>query len=215
MCFNCDETYHLGHKSKRLFLIWVEDEEEGLEEPLRLQELEDNQKEPQVSLNAVAGCTHSDTIKLLGRAANKNIIILLDSGSTHSFLDPNVAKMLGCMIEVTKPWVVTVADGNRVECNSKCPCFEWEIWGFKFTTPVRLLKLGGCDMVIGVDLLGQFGQVTLDFKNHIVGFNMKGREVRLQGIQAKPRIDMVTAEQLDRVVRKEKGAVCSLPVCYF
>lgn len=68
-----------------------------------------------------------------------------------------MAKMLGFVIEDTAPWVVTVADGNRVECNSKCPYFESEMGGYKFTTPVGLLKLGGCDMVIGVDLLSQFG----------------------------------------------------------
>lgn len=60
-------------------------------------------------------------------------------------------------MEVTTPWVVTIANGNRVESNYKCPNFEWEMRGYKFTTPVRILKLGGCDMMIGVDLLSQFG----------------------------------------------------------
>lgn len=95
LCFNCDETYHFGYKCKRLFLIWVEDEENELSEPLRLHELEDDQKESQVSLHIVASHTQADTIKLLGRAANKEFEILLDSGSTHSFLYSNVAKMLG------------------------------------------------------------------------------------------------------------------------
>lgn len=100
LCFNCDETYHFGHKCKRLFLVWVEDGDDELSEPLRFQEVEDDQKEPQVSLHAVAGYTHADTLKLLGRTANKDFVILLDSRSTHNFLDPNVARSLRCVVEL-------------------------------------------------------------------------------------------------------------------
>lgn len=34
---------------------------------------------------------------------------------------------------------------------------------------------------------------------------MKGREVRLQGIQTRPKVNIVTVEQLAKVVKKEGG----------
>lgn len=80
-----------------------------------------------MSLNAVTGQFHIDTIKLLGRSANQNLIILLDSGSTHSFLDPKIAEKLGWTIEYTFPWLVTIAYGNKVECKFMCPQFTWEM----------------------------------------------------------------------------------------
>lgn len=152
LCFNCDEIFHVGHKCKKLYMILAEDDEEN-NKTLAIEVSKIEYKEPQISLNVVSGQTPANTIKLLGRAGGYELVILMDSGSTHSFLDPHIAKRLGCLIEYTNPWVVTVADENKVECNSRCPHFKWEMGGHKFSTPVRLIKLGGCDMMIGVDML--------------------------------------------------------------
>lgn len=35
------------------------------------------------------------TIKILGRVKKYSLVILIDCGSTHRFIDPNVPKMLG------------------------------------------------------------------------------------------------------------------------
>lgn len=182
LCFNCGELFHIGHKWKKLYLILGENTEDELKDTLKLEVRGTDQTEPHVSLNAVAKQFHFDTIKLLGKSTNQNLVILLDSGSTHSFLDPKMAEKLGCTIEYTHPWLVTIADGNKVDCKSMCPQFTWEMGGHIFSTPVRLLRLGGCDVVIGVDLLAQFGKVILDFKDRTVQFKVKGKEIKLHGI---------------------------------
>lgn len=56
---------------------------------------------------------------------------------------------------------VTVADGRKLECNSKCSNFVWEVDNCKFTAGVRLLPLGGCDMVIGIDFLSKLGPILV------------------------------------------------------
>lgn len=128
LCSNCDEIFHLGHKCKKVYLILVEgDEEEEVEvgETLELDEMSSDQKEPHIPLNVIIGQTLPDTIKLLGKAAGREITILLDSGNTHNFLNLHIATKLGCVVEYTQPCVVTIADGNKIECNSRCPHFEW------------------------------------------------------------------------------------------
>lgn len=143
LCFNCDEIIHIGHECKKLYLILgEEDDNEDVGDTLELDEIRGDQGEPQSSLNAVIGQSLADTIKLLSRAKRKEIAILLDSGSTHNFLNPYTIERLGCVMEYTNPCVVTIADENKVECNSRCPYFEWEMGGYKFSTPVRLLRLG-------------------------------------------------------------------------
>lgn len=59
-------------------------------------------------------------------------------------------------------------------------------------------------MVIGADLLSQFGKVTLDFKHHTVQFSVKGKgkEIELQGIQPHMRMNMITMEQMSKGVQK-------------
>lgn len=75
------------------------------------------------------GQIQADTIKLLGRAGSKEIVILLDSESTHNCLNPQTASKLGCVVEYTRSSVVIVVDGNKMECNSRCPQFEWRCEG--------------------------------------------------------------------------------------
>lgn len=67
-------------------------------------------------------------------------------------------------------------------------------------------------MIIRVDLLSQFGKVTLDFKHRTMQFNVRGREVQLQGMQSQMNMNMVTMEQLNREVRRD-GQGCEVFLC--
>jgi len=46
---------------------------------------------------------------------------------------------------------VTVTNGNKVMSNLACAGFSWEMYGEQFEVDIRLLRLGGCDIVLGVD----------------------------------------------------------------
>lgn len=75
----------------------------------------------------------------------KPLHILVDSGSTHNFLDSSLAHKLGCIVEDINPQVATVADGSHIACNQVCKEFSWEMNGIKFFTKVMLIPLGSCD----------------------------------------------------------------------
>ncbi|KAK4397243.1 hypothetical protein Sango_1560900 [Sesamum angolense] len=66
----------------------------------------------------------------------KEIHILVDSGSTHSFIDEKVVKALGIKIEPTIPMIVSVANGYRMVSKVICPELNWEIQGFQFSYPL-------------------------------------------------------------------------------
>lgn len=177
LCFNCDKVYHPGHKCKKLFVIMGVDSE-GDDEVV-LDEKNSDGEDFHISVHALAGQTAPDTIKLLGTSCKHQLSVLIDTGSTHSFLDSSTARKLGCELEYTNPLLVTIADGGKIECNAKCPKFEWEMGQCRFTAAMRILKLGGCDMVVGVDLLRQLGPITFDFDNHRIKFNRQGKEITL------------------------------------
>lgn len=182
LCFNCDEPYQWGHKCKKLFVIICEDNQET---ELLLQEVESEEEEIMVSVHALMGQVVADTIKIKGKVGKQEITILIDKGSTHSFLDQMTAKRLKCEMEYTNPLRVTVADGGKLECNTRCPKLEWEMGKYRFSTSIRILQLGGCDMVIGVDLLKQWEPVTFNFTDQNIRFTSGGTEVVLQGIKKK------------------------------
>ncbi|KAL0461914.1 UNVERIFIED_CONTAM: Retrovirus-related Pol polyprotein from transposon.6 [Sesamum latifolium] len=58
---------------------------------------------------------------------------------------------------------VRVANGEKVMSNFICPSFCWEIQGYHFSHPVRVLKLGGYDCVLGCDWLSTKNPIGLDF----------------------------------------------------
>lgn len=50
-----------------------------------------------MSVNAVSGVSDYRTMKIKGVHKKKMIFLLVDSGSTHNFIDVKVAEKLGCV----------------------------------------------------------------------------------------------------------------------
>ena len=71
------------------------------------------------------------------------MMILINSRSTHNFLDEGTAQRLRCSLVNTQPLIVTIANGNKVMSRSACMGFCWEMQGEEFEADLRLLKLGG------------------------------------------------------------------------
>lgn len=94
LCFHCDERDTFGHKCKKIFNI--EGFEEGFPDADQPPGQEDLEHQPQVSLNALDSRITPETIKVMGKVRNNTISILVDTGSTHSFLDPHSVRRMNC-----------------------------------------------------------------------------------------------------------------------
>lgn len=79
------------------------------------------------------------------------ILILVDTGSTRSFLNPQTAKETGYAIQEDVLMRVTVADGNCIMSLQRYNDFKWKVDEIEFTDKMRILKLGGCDVVLEAD----------------------------------------------------------------
>ncbi|GKA70256.1 putative mitochondrial protein [Tanacetum coccineum] len=103
--FYCDKKYVPGHKcSGQMFSIEVlgEDEMHDSVEELEEQVTEEVVAEPviypYISLNSLAGVNTFHTMRIKGHVRKQDIHILVDSGSTHNFVDVLCVKRLGCEI---------------------------------------------------------------------------------------------------------------------
>ncbi|KAF3652100.1 hypothetical protein FXO37_17671 [Capsicum annuum] len=94
-----------------------------------------------------------NTIRLQGEAKKNKVTILLNSGSTHSFLDMDTAKKIGCNIQ-----------------------------GVEFVDSIRLVRLGGNDIILGGDWMKDHNPVLLDFVEYKVEVTHKAKRVELKGI---------------------------------
>ncbi|KAL9676198.1 hypothetical protein QQ045_004411 [Rhodiola kirilowii] len=108
---------------------------------------------PTISLNALDGCSSFNCMRVIGQYGNRKLYILIDPGSTHNFLDLNVAKEIGCLLASVPPLAVAAANGNNMLSGFRCNDFSWKMQGYTFTTDIRTLPLNCCDMVLGVQWL--------------------------------------------------------------
>ncbi|GJY83879.1 retrotransposon-related protein [Tanacetum coccineum] len=221
LCFHCDQKFVPGHKCSgqafALELIIDPDPQmemclmEGGEEEFVMPEVS-NEEIPQISLNALTGITSYRTMRVIGHFGKQKIHILIDSGSTHNFLDVFMAKKLGCQIRKINPLQVSVADGNKLTSESMCKGFSWLLHGERFTTDVMLLPLGGCDMVLGVQWLATLGDIMWNFTSLRMQFQYEGRQVALRGTTKSP-MQWYSGKQLTKHVTQKAANLSSMNLC--
>ena len=138
----------------------------------------------QILINAVVGSTDYTTMRVRGTQGKKSLYILLDSGSTHNFIDTKIAEILGCKVEPACRKQVAVADGSKIGVCGKVSNLSWKFQNYEFKADFMVIPLGGHDIVLGVEWLSTLGPVTWDFKELEMSFKWLNKRVMLHGIKA-------------------------------
>ncbi|KAH9679855.1 hypothetical protein KPL71_026304 [Citrus sinensis] len=139
-----------------------------------------------VSLKALTGATPQNTMRLKGTLKKHGVTILIDSGSTHNFLNLSLAKQCGCPVTTTTQFQVTVADGGVISSSGKCSHVPVNIQGFQFHLDFFLLPVSGCDIMLGAEWLRSLGAILWDFSKLTMQFTWKGQTVQLTGYDSLP-----------------------------
>lgn len=141
---------------QRLYLL----DDSGIEDECGSQEIESTQEEvenlkeseteetPEISLHAMAGTTSPQTMRLRGHLGRQLVVILIDSGSTHNFIDPTASKKAGISIHQNKAVEVMVANGDRLTGTGFCKEVSQLIQEIPIVTEFYLWKLEGCEIVL-------------------------------------------------------------------
>ncbi|XP_019183954.1 PREDICTED: uncharacterized protein LOC109178857 [Ipomoea nil] len=205
-CFKCFEPWNPGHKCKGpTFNIIEEFESPELEEENKEDQPEEEeavgdsgQDEAEVTLCAVIGGEGMNTIKLMGTINRQTVVILVDCGSTHSFLDPRILNQLKITPAKASPLTVTIANGDKLVCDSVCCGIRWTVNGEEFEKDFRLLRLGGCDMVLGMDWIDTYAPIQLHTRPPSISFHKEGKKVLLKGMSRKAALQQVSKKELRR-----------------
>lgn len=81
----------------------------------------------------------------------RKVSILIDSGSTHNFIDETLIQELKCKVEFTNHVIVIMASGDKLSSTAIYNPLTWTIQGMECQFQLRVLRLGGSDMVLRVD----------------------------------------------------------------
>ena len=84
---------------------------------------------------------------------NVPLKVLVDSGSSYSFLSMTIAQQLSGVSELSANLKVQVANSNVLQCTSHLPQAEWSVCGVTFHSDLKVLPLSSYDMILGMDWL--------------------------------------------------------------
>ncbi|XP_071683315.1 uncharacterized protein [Lolium perenne] len=206
LCFKCGDKYSREHQCKpvaQLLTIQLGDYGEILsDDAVRALELLD---EPvaqadcyMISAHALTGTEAPAALRLPVTVGNQVMILLVDSGSSHSFINNNFVDNIGLQ-QVSIPAVpVKLANGHLIQCDHMVQQLEWKCQGNTFQTDLRVLDLGAYDGVLGKDWLDSFSPMTCDWKGNEIAFDYNGQRISLQGIlpDSVPPIERLTEGEL-------------------
>ncbi|KAK8918580.1 hypothetical protein KSP39_PZI021790 [Platanthera zijinensis] len=230
LCFWCDSKFTPGHrcmdKQQSYTLELVPEEEDGEageegevegdpeygEELIMVEEGSSEGAVPQVSFHALTGLTHFHTMRVIASYQGKPISILIDSGSTHNFIDVNAASRLQCKLTPIPMFNVAIANGRTIASAHKVEEFQWRMQGVCFASEMLVLPLGGCEVVLGVQWLITLGVVHWDFKNLQMEFISQGRKISLRGSQSTTGT-WTKQQRMQKLITKGGGQCSMMAVC--
>jgi hypothetical protein len=197
-------------KSKKLYTCQAENIEESNTEESVTEEIGNNQNDmpdllsndtPRISLAANTSISQPQTLKLKGHIKKDSVAVLIDIGSTHNFLDINVARNLKLFVYPVPNMKVMVADGKKIENVGKCHKVKLQIRDFNLESEFYTVPLGGVDVVLGVQWLQTLGTYSVNHQEHFIKFKWQGQTYKLYGFQP-PQTQVVSSQQMEKMIRK-------------
>jgi hypothetical protein len=157
----------------------------------------------QLSLNALAGTEVGDSMRIRALVHNKVMLILVDSGSSHSFVSQSFVLQAGLHTTDVIPMKVKVANGETILSDQYIPALEWWAQGFTFYTDMRVLHMVAYDAVLGYDWLRTHSPMICHWKFKALEFIEGDQHVHLEGV--KKVGSSVSSISLEQLVKWQKG----------
>jgi predicted amidophosphoribosyltransferase len=190
LCMKCGEKWGKQHKCPDKIALHVLEEFLDVIQPEQSQDVstdassdDDDEDMFVLSQCAIEGVQGKKTIKLSGIVDKQEILILIDSGSSCTFLSQSAATTLQCKITAVPPVSVTVANGQKITSDQQVSDFTWWTQGHTFTHSARVLPISCFDLVLGMDWLEAHSPMWIHWKRKLLRFTHNGTRISLKGIK--------------------------------
>lgn len=151
----------------------------------------------QLSLNAISGTEAGEAFKIRAIVNKKVMVLLIDSGSSHSFVSKHFLDSVGIVPRPSKPYQSQVANGAQLICDQIVPAMEWWSQGYTFQQEMKVIELGAYDAILGMDWLKPRSPMVCDWDKKTIQFPESGAHVLLQGVHiSMDTLQQITGDQL-------------------
>ena len=82
-------------------------------------------------------------MRVMGKIKHRSFVILIDSGSTHNFIDVALVSHLHINVDTSQVLEVKVADGDLIKTQGVCEDVPILLQGHKFLLHLHVLLMGG------------------------------------------------------------------------
>lgn len=136
---------------------------------------------------------------------DRKIHILLDSGSSHSFLSTAVAAQLPGVTDLHKSVSVQFADGTFLHCSSEIVAAEWSVQGYSVHYHLKVLPIGAFDLIVGMDWLEAFSPMKIHWRQKWLSFPYGQSTAVLYGDTASPTCQVMQLSQVSATEGSSEG----------
>lgn len=128
-----------------------------------------------LSLNSLKRMATAKTMKLKGVLGGREVIILVDSGASHSFIAADLVHSLAIPTDLSVRHKIEVGNGMSFQQSGICRGVKVFVQGFWVVEDFFPFELGNADLVLGISWLRTLGEVRADWAKFTMRFQ-KGAE---------------------------------------
>lgn len=115
----------------------------------------------------------------------REVVVLIDSGSSHNFIDQQLVKKIGWPLDDSQIFDIMIGDGSLLKSRLVCLEVPLQINTYTYISNILCLPLCGCDIVLGIQWLKTLGPVLWDFKKLTMEFFRDYQKINI--VSAKPQ----------------------------
>ncbi|XP_042980015.1 uncharacterized protein LOC122310203 [Carya illinoinensis] len=181
LCFKCGDKWSKEHscKSGKVYVMIEEEEhEESSSHESEPEEVEPSEEEgdAELSLNAMSGVQKPTSMRVMAWIGKFEITLLVDSGSTHNFINANIVTKVGLKPSTIEPFEVKVANGDKLRCEGLVREVKMNVQGVRIVADLHVLSLVGLDVVLGNAWLKGVGKVVHDYDKMTMEFRLGAKK---------------------------------------
>ncbi|KAL5827800.1 hypothetical protein ACOSQ3_019651 [Xanthoceras sorbifolium] len=115
-------------------------------------------------------------MRLMAWIRSSEILLLVDSGSSHNFININTVKKLGMKGTTIEAFDVRVANGERLKCDEVHHNVKMNVQGVQIVAELYVLTLAELDVVLESTWLKSIREAVTNFETITMKFNFGGKK---------------------------------------
>ncbi|WVZ50251.1 LOW QUALITY PROTEIN: hypothetical protein U9M48_001525 [Paspalum notatum var. saurae] len=160
-------------------LFQIEDDQ--LSQPADQPSEQDSQLFLTLSAAAAQGTEGPRTVRFHGRLFDRDVLILVDSGSTHTTVSSRMLADIPGICPLPSPIPVQVVNGTRMQCSAQM-LSGLSVQACSFISNLKILELHHFDMIVGMDWLEQCSHMCVHWKQKWLDIPYQGATICMQGL---------------------------------